>query len=93
MATGQFNSGSGTFTIHTLAESWNGSTWTVLGTTDPQNGPHAFGAVSCTMQNEALTHEALKMKPVAPMRQRKSGGEPGGNPCRSQSPVMPPSPA
>ena len=48
MATGRFNTASGTFTVHTLAESWDGSTWTLLGTTDPQNGPHAFGAVSCT---------------------------------------------
>src|SRR5215470_712155 len=48
MATGRFNTASGTFTVHTLAESWDGSTWTLRGTTDPQNGPHAFGTVSCT---------------------------------------------
>jgi uncharacterized membrane protein len=45
MATGRFIAGGA---YHTLAEWWDGSTWTLLATTDPPDGPHGFGTVSCT---------------------------------------------
>jgi hypothetical protein len=62
MATGQFVTADAV--SHTLAESWDGRTWTLLATPDDQGGPRAFGVVSCASPSACMTAGGFAFTPA-----------------------------
>src|SRR5262249_10903063 len=78
MAVGSYDDTAGTG--HTLAESWNGKSWSVLTTLDPDSNGDLFNAVFCTAAGSCV---------AVGSRGNRPRGEAWNGPAWSQEPTPP----